>query len=286
MAVYRRGYRRYQGFIEGPWKRFLVLPRFAWRRLFRQRLVVLFLAVSMIWPLLCAIFIYLSNHADLILGSSRQFQDFIEVNGNFFMVFMNVQAVFAVFLAALVGPGLISPDLANNALQLYFSRPLSRLEYALARLTTLFGMLSLITWIPGLILFFMQGSIAGGGWLRTNWRLGAGMAAGFVLWMLVVSMVALACSAYARLKVVSGGLVLGFFFILGGVSGIVNSVLRVKWGHAVNPTWAAHRIWCALLEVESAPGPGVAACAFVLVFITILLAAVIARKLRAVEVIS
>jgi ABC-2 type transport system permease protein len=264
----------------------MVLPRFAWRRLFRQRLVVMLMAVALIWPILCAIFIYLSNHADLILGSSKQFQSFIEVNGNFFIVFMNVQAVFAVFLAALIGPGLIAPDLTNNALQLYFSRPLNRLEYALARLTTLFGMLSLITWTPGLILFFMQGSIAGGEWFRTNWRLGAGMLAGFVLWILVVSLVALAGSAYARLKVVSGGLVLGFFFILGGVSGIVNQVLRVSWGHAVSPTWAARRIWCALLEVEPAAGPGAAASAFVLVLILLLLAFVVARKLRPVEVIS
>ena len=63
---------------------------------------------------------------------------------------------FAVFLAALAGPGLIAPDLANNALPLYFSRPLTRWSYALARLTVLVGMLSVVTWVPGLMLFGLQ----------------------------------------------------------------------------------------------------------------------------------
>ena len=74
---------------------------------------------------------------------------------------MYVQAGFAVFLAALAGPGLIAPDLANNALPLYFSRPLTRWTYALARLTVLMGMLSIVTWIPGLILFGLQVGLAG-----------------------------------------------------------------------------------------------------------------------------
>ena len=153
MAVYRRGYQRYQGPITSRRARFLVLPRFAWRRLFQQRLIALLLLVALIWPLLCAIFIYISNHAELLKGMGKQFQNFVEVKGNFFIIFMQVQASFAIFLAALAGPGLIAPDLANNALPLYFSRPLSRTEYALGRLTTLFGMLSLITWVPGLFLF-------------------------------------------------------------------------------------------------------------------------------------
>jgi hypothetical protein len=63
-------------------------------------------------------------------GSTGSFAQFIQVDGRFFAIFMYVQAGFAVFLAALAGPGLIAPDLANNALPLYFSRPLTRWSYA------------------------------------------------------------------------------------------------------------------------------------------------------------
>ncbi len=286
MAIYKRGYQRYQGPITDRWARFMVLPRFAWQRIFQQRLVVSLIIAAMIWPLLCAIFIYLTNHGELLKGLSGQFKSFVEVNGNFFLAFMYVQAAFAVFLASLTGPGLIAPDLVNNALPLYFSRPLTRLDYALGRLTTLSGLLSLITWVPGLLLFGMQVGMAGGEWFRANWKLGCGMVAGFALWVLLISLVAMASSAYARIRAISGGLVLGFFFMLGGISGVINGIFRVAWGNALNPTWASYRIWCALLGVSPNAGPGVAACASVLLSIMFLLALVIGRKLRPIEVIS
>jgi ABC-type transport system involved in multi-copper enzyme maturation permease subunit len=286
MSVYRRGYQRYQGALSSRWARRAVLPRFAWRRLFQQRLVVALTVVAMTWPLLCAFFIYLANNAELLKGLGKQFQGLLNIDGNFFLIFMTVQSFFALFLAALAGPGLIAPDLANNALQLYFSRPLTRLEYATGRLAALVGMLSLVTWIPGLALFGMQAGMAGGQWFRANWKLGAGLFAGFVLWVLLVSMVALASSAYARLKAVSGGLVLGFFFILGGAAGIINGVFRVTWGNALSPTRAAYQIWRSLLGIEPSSGPAAPSCALVLLAIILLLALIIGRKLRPVEVIS
>jgi ABC-2 type transport system permease protein len=286
MAVYRRGYHRYQGLIMGHWVRFMVLPRFAWRRLFQLRLVVMLTVVAMIWPLLCACFIYLTNHADLLKGIGSEFRKFITVNGDFFLVFMKVQAAFAVFLAALTGPGLIAPDLANNALPLYFSRPLTRLDYILARLLVLCGMLSLITLVPGLILFGMQVGMAGWGWMQAHWTLGTGMVAGFIIWVLLVSIVALASSSWVKWQVVAGALVLAFFSILGGVALMINTVFRVTWGHALNPGWAVNQLWCELLGVEQNAGPGTPACAMVLAAIMVLLAILIGRKLRPVEVIS
>ena len=185
MAVYKRGYQRYTGPLTGRWTRFMVLPRYAWRKLYEQRLVLLLTMAAFVWPLLCAGFVYLTNHVDLLQGLDPEFRAFIQVNGRFFSIFMYVQGACAVFLAALAGPGLIAPDLANNALPLYFSRPLTRWTYALARLTVLVGMLSIVTWVPGLILFGLQVGLAGGSWFRANWTLGAAMVAGFLIWLLV-----------------------------------------------------------------------------------------------------
>src|SRR5580765_2552366 len=123
MAVYKRGYRRYAGPITGAWTRFMVLPRYAWQRLYQQRLVVLLTMAAFVWPLLCAGFVYLTNHAELLQGLDPGFRKFITVDGRFFSIFMYVQAGFAGFITALAGPGLVAPDLANNALPLYFSRP-------------------------------------------------------------------------------------------------------------------------------------------------------------------
>jgi ABC-2 type transport system permease protein len=287
MAVYRRGYQRYQGAIGGRWSRFMVLPRFAWRQIFRQRLVIFLIVIALFWPLLCAAFVYLSNHADLLKGfGPAQLQNYFKVDGTLFMALMNVQAIFAVFLAALSGPGLIAPDLANNGLPLYFSRPLSRADYALGRITTLLGVLSLITWIPGLLVFCLQAGMAGGSWYRENWNLGAGVFAGFALWILLLSMVALASSAYVKIKVVAGIIVLGFFFILGGAATMINAVCRTTWGNALSPTWTARRLWYAMLKAGSPEGPGVIASLCVLAAMLLLLMLLLERKLRPVEVIS
>ena len=57
--------------------------------------------------------------------------------------FLSVQGVFAFLLTAYAGPGLISPDLSNNALPLYLCRPISRTEYVLSKMAVLFIPLSL-----------------------------------------------------------------------------------------------------------------------------------------------
>jgi len=168
MAVYRRGYQRYRGELTGRWARLMVLPRFAWQRLLQQRLVVIILVASLFWPLACGMFVYLSNHRELLLGFAPRDVELIEINNTFFLVFMNAQSVFAVILSAFAGPSLIAPDLSNGALALYFSRPLTRAEYVLSRLIVLAGVLSPVTWIPGVLLFAMQSGMAGWSWFALN----------------------------------------------------------------------------------------------------------------------
>lgn len=286
MAIYKRGYERYQGPLTGHWTRMLVLPRFAWRRLFQQRLVVILLVASLIWPLLCGFYIYLSNRLDLLQSMPGDFRDSLDVNGKFFLVFMDVQAVLSVLLAALAGPGLIAPDLANNALPLYFSRPMTRVDYVAARMTALVGLLSLVTWIPGVVLFWMQAGMAGWSWFALNWYLGVGVFCGFMAWILLVSLVALACSAYVKWRIVAGGLVLGFFFILTGVAQMVNAVLRVGWGSLLNPARSLYILWSAMLGVPLPPGPGVWECVAMVAMLVAVLGLVLERKLRPVEVIT
>jgi ABC-2 type transport system permease protein len=263
----------------------MVLPRYGWRRAYQQRQVVALTVVAFAWPLACTAFIYLTNHAELLRGVGPEFRSFIQVDGRFFRIFMYVQAVFAVFLAAITGPGLVAPDLIDNALPLYFSRPLTRWSYALARLTVIVGMLSIVTWIPGLILFFLQVGMAGGSWFVTNWTLGGAVVIGFLLWLLFLGLVAMAASAYVKWRVVAGAVSLAFFFVLSGVAQMIDNVFRVTWGHALDPAWAVNRIWCALLDVAPPDGPDAVTSLVALAGFVALLVLVIERKLRPVEIV-
>ena len=158
-------------------------------------------------------------------------------------------------------------------------------NYALARLTVIVGMLSVVTWIPGLLLFGLQAGLAGGWWFLANWTLGVGVVVGFLLWLVVLGLVAMASSAYVKWRVVAGAVSLAFFFILSGVSTMIDSVFRVTWGHVLDPAWAVYRVWCTLLGVDPPAGPGAGASIVTLGAFVLLLVLISERKLRPVEVV-
>jgi ABC-2 type transport system permease protein len=286
MAVYKRGYQRYQGPRTGYLARLMVVPRFAWQRLMEQRLIVILFVVSLFWPLACGLFIYLSNHLDLFPEIARGTRTFLVIDANFFVIFMKVQAAFAIILAAFAGPGLIAPDLANNALPLYFSRPHSRLDYFVSRMLVLAGILSLVTWVPGLLLFSMQSGMAGWDWFASNWNIGLCILAGFATWIVFVSLVALACSAWVKWRIVAGGLILGFFFVLAGAAELIRAILRVDWGQIISPLTAMSQVWRYMLGLDLLEGVEVTDCTFVIAAMTALLAVIVERRLRPVEVIK
>lgn len=287
MAVYKRGYQRYEGGRTSHWNRILVMPRFSWQRLMGMKVTIVVLAISMVWPLMCAAFIYVANHAELWQGmGGGGLANFLSIDGRFFEVFMNAQAAFAMILAAIVGPGLIAPDLANNALPLYFSRPLTRQDYILSRLIVLLGMLSLVTLVPGLLLFVMQVGLAGWEWLCDHWIYAWGVFGGFALWVVLVSLVAMACSAYVKWRVIAGALVLGFFTVLSGAASMINAVFRVDWGRAINPAMAMNQIWRSMLAMEPLEGPSAMECAIVMFAMGMAMLLALSRKLRPVEVVK
>jgi len=293
MAIYKRGYQRYQGETTSRLTRFLALPRFAWRRLLDQKLILIALIASLFWPLGCAVFIYVANHSELWSTFGPQVGKFLDVNADFFLTFMSVQSTMAVVLAALAGPGLIAPDLSNNALPLYFSRPQSRLDYILARLVTLAGMLSLVTVVPGLFIILMQVGMAGGDWLAKNWNIALGVPTGMFVWVLLTSLVGLASSAWVKWRVVAGGLIFAFFFVLAGAGEIVNSILRdesgvgARIGWFLNPLMLTRRLWIDMLGGnEDARIPALVPAVLMLALMGAALAWMLERKLRPVEVIK
>jgi len=289
MAVYRQGFRRYEGERTGRLARLLVLPRFAWEALLKQRLVTGVLVASMGWPIACGIFVYIANRADLLadfVGGGGELPELLAVNENFFVIFMNFQSSFAIVLAALAGPSLIAPDLAHGALPLYFSRPLSRTEYVVSRMLVLVGLLSVVTWIPGLFVFGMQAGMAGWSWFADYWTFGAAVFFGFLLWILLVALVSMASSAYVKWRIVAGAVILAAFFLLAGAAELFNAVLRVEWASAFNPGRAMNQIWRAMLGADPMPGPSALQCAIALTIMVGALILVLERRLRPVQVVK
>lgn len=234
MAVYKHDYQTYKGALTSVRFRFLVIPRYAFQELFQWKILLVLFLVGYLTPLVGAVLIYLHHNAKALQVLQLPVAELLPINASFFAFFLWFQCLFAFFFATLVGPGLISPDLSNNALPLYLSRPLTRWDYVLGKMSVLVILLSSLTWIPVMLLYLFQANMEGWAWLRGNWRIGAAVMVAAAIWILVISLLALALSAWVRWRPVAGALLLGVFFVGAGFGAIVNEVLSTRWGHLLN----------------------------------------------------
>src|SRR6266700_5994468 len=176
MAVYKKTYRPYEGELTPSWQRLLVIPRYAFEDLQRSKFLTIFFLASYIQPLISAIIIYVQHNASVFnLVGAQGANKLISINVVFFMSCLGWQSILALFLASFIGPGQVSPDLANNGLALYLARPFSRIEYVIGKMSVLLVLLSLMTWVPGLLLFSYQGYLEGWDWMSANWRFASGI---------------------------------------------------------------------------------------------------------------
>jgi ABC-2 type transport system permease protein len=249
MAVYKKTYRPYEGALTPSWSRFLVIPRYAFEDLQRSKFLTIAFYASFLPPLTFAVLIYVQHNASVFnLVGAQGANRLISINVSFFMAFLGWQSMLALFLASFIGPGQVSPDLANNALALYLARPFSRIEYVLGKMSVLMVLLSLITWIPGLLLFGYQGYMEGGGWMSTNIRYASGIFFGSWIWIVVLSLLALALSAWVKWKPAAGGLIFGVFFVAAGFGATINGVQRTYWGSLFNIRYLIGSVWVWLFE--------------------------------------
>jgi len=285
MAVYKRSYRGYAGTLTPAWSRFLVLYRFARRTQSRSKVQTVFFVLCFFFPLLCLLGIYANSHLSAFAFLGRRAGPFLEIDGSFFLVYLSVQSALSFILTAFIGPGLVSPDLANGALTLYLCRPLSRTEYVLGKLSVLVITLSWITWVPGLVLFFVQGSLLGWQWMSDNLWLANAILWGSFVWILLLAMLSLALSAWVKWRIAAGALLLATFFVGAGFAQAVNAVLRTQQGYLLDISRLVSIIWQNLLRQQShQPLPVPEAWIAVLILYALCLF-LLMRKVKAAEVI-
>jgi ABC-2 type transport system permease protein len=253
MAVYERNYGRYQGELTPSRSRFLILPRYAVKDVFDSRMFAAFFALCFLVPFAGLLIIYLHHNLAALKFMNlplEQLNQALPINATFFRRGLETQGWLCFLMALFVGPALVAPDLRNNGLPLYLSRPFSRTEYVLGKLTVLVGLMSLVTWIPGLLLFFFQAYLEGAGWLGQNLRIGMAILVGSWAWILVVSLVALAISAWVKWKPVARVTLLIVFFVLSGFARALNEALDTWWGWLLSLSNAMSNVWASLFGLE------------------------------------
>jgi len=251
VAVHRRAYRPYDGPLTSERWRFLVLPRYGLLELFESRTLTAFYVLCFVPFLVEASAIYISHSAAarglLQLSPAAG----VEVTRpEFFMGTLIFQGALAFLLTAWVAPVLVSPDLVNGALPLFLSRPFSRAEYVLGKASVLAALLSLITWVPGLVLFALQAGLTEG-WASVNLRIAGALFAGAWVWILVLALLGLAISAWVRWRIVASGALVGVFFMGSAFGEMWKEILGTPWGRVTNLSYLVGLVWRDLFGVFS-----------------------------------
>jgi ABC-2 type transport system permease protein len=255
MAVYKRTYKAYRGQLTPAWSRFTVLSRYGLSTLFNSRPFTAYAVLCFVPFLVGLVFIYFmhSSVAQMVFGIRFSSQPII--NNVWFLTFLSTEAWMGFVLAAWGGPGMITKDFANHSIQLYLSRPLSRGEYLFGKASVLGILLSCTTWVPALLLFFVQAELQGHGWIWENFWMAGSIVLGCLIWIATISLLSMAIAVWVRWRIAATALMFGVFFMLPAMGAVISVILRTKWGHVINFPMMITIIWSHLFRINPM-GPG------------------------------
>src|SRR5262245_15775074 len=253
MAVYEHTYKPYVGRLTPAWAWFLVLPRYAYQDLFKYKLFTALFVLCYVCPLIYTVLIYLRHNASALAAFGASATDVaraLPIGGGFFFFFVNMQTSLAFLFTVIIGPVLISRDLANNALPLYLSRPFSRFEYIVGKMSVLVILLSLITWVPGLLLFLFNSYLEGGAWMAENWWIANAIFTLSFTWLVILSLLATAFSAWIKWRTAASAALFAIFIIPTPLGFIVEELFDTNKGHMLNLAMAFNGLSKHLLRLD------------------------------------
>jgi len=161
---------------------------------------------------------------------------FLNPTREMFRSFLEQQSVFVFFITVYAGAGLIANDRRANALQIYLSKPLTRVEYIFGKLAILISFLLFVTWVPALLLLLVQILFAGSfDFIVQNLTLLPAITVFAFVQVITVSVIMLAISSMSKSSRYVGVMYAVLIFFSQAVYGIVYAVTR-------DSSWA----WIAL----------------------------------------
>ncbi len=149
MPIHDMSYRPYRGGLTTHTWRWVTIAKAGLSHYLSRRIFLVFLFIAYIHPIVRGVFIWGTHQ---IGGASPS--DVIDAS--FFRNTLLVQGLFLLLICIWPGATLISGDLKSNAIQLYLSKPLSRVHYVLGKLAIIAGIGALLLPAPGLLLFLME----------------------------------------------------------------------------------------------------------------------------------
>jgi ABC-2 type transport system permease protein len=168
MPIFDQGYQHWSGDLAGHRWRWLTITRHGVRIGMKNRLLRITLLIAWLPAIVLAFFLcvwgLLEQKSEMVeplrpfltglfgpevVGNPKVFR--VQVWTLAYDYFLLTELRLSMIVVLLVGPGLISRDLRFNALPLYFSRPLRRIDYFVGKLGVVVTFLGLVLVVPSAI---------------------------------------------------------------------------------------------------------------------------------------
>jgi ABC-2 type transport system permease protein len=174
MPIFDQGYQHWSGALSGHGWRWLAITRHGVR--IGMKGMILRIAIMLAWlPAIVLAFMLclwglFERKSDLVMPIMQMFAQMglidpqimadpthyrVEIWTLCYDYFLLTELRFSMVLIFLIGPSLISRDLRFNALPLYFSRPLRRIDYFVGKLGVIAVFLGMVVIVPSLVAYVL-----------------------------------------------------------------------------------------------------------------------------------
>jgi ABC-2 type transport system permease protein len=279
MPIHDQSYRRYRGGKSTPGRAWTVIAWAGIRHMIRKRAFLGLMLFAWMPFIVRAVQIYIAANfpqASILAPSAETFRQFLE------------QQDFFVFVVTIyVGAGLIANDRRANALQIYLSKPLMRSEYIAGKAAILFSFLMLVTFVPAILLLFIQVLFAGTfTFLKNNLFLFPAITVASLLQVLVATFTMLALSSLSKSSRYVGILYAGIIFFTLAIYGVMVAITASTTLSYLSVTASLAQVMDVVFRIKPRYATPWPVSLTVIVGLVVVSISVLERRVRGVEVVT
>jgi ABC-type transport system involved in multi-copper enzyme maturation permease subunit len=279
MPIHDQSYRRYRGGKSTPGRAWTVIAWAGIKHMIRKRAFLGLMLFAWMPFIVRAVQIYIAANfpqASILAPSAETFRQFLE------------QQDFFVFVVTIyVGAGLIANDRRANALQIYLSKPLMRAEYIAGKAAILFSFLMLVTFVPAMLLLFIQVLFAGTfTFLKNNLFLFPAITVASLLQVLVATFTMLALSSLSKSSRYVGILYAGIIFFTLAIYGVMVAITASTKLSYLSVTASLAQVMDVVFRIKPRYATPWPVSLTVIVGLVVVSISVLERRVRGVEVVT
>jgi ABC-2 type transport system permease protein len=279
VPIHDQGYRRYGGRREPHGRRWWVIARAGLLGRLRER--------RFLGLLLFAWAPFIVRAVQIYVAANFTQAGFLAPTPETFREFLDQQSIFVFIVTAYVGSGLIANDRRANALQIYLSKPLTRLEYITGKLVTLAVFLVAVTFVPAILLLLLQMMFAGSAaFMRANLFLIPAITLFSLIQVLLSASTMLALSSLSRSRRFVAMMYAGIIFFSAAMYQALSAITGSRAWAWMSPEDTLDIIANAIFRI---PDPAPMPVAGAVLAVVVLIAAsfwILERRVRGVEVVA